>query len=101
MHNISPACNRVVDTHNVIFLYRAFCDKLNRARLDHLFSLLFEKTLAKPPGESNKDGCVNKLPDIMPGVQWLNLPLAVEVRVTFLPSMVQTVYALRCQPLEM
>ena len=59
--------------------YRAFCDKLNKARLDHLFSLLFDKTLAKPPGETEKRSCVSKLSDLMPGVQWLNLPLSTEV----------------------
>lgn len=60
------------------FLHRAFCDKLNKVRVDHLFSLLFDKALATPPGASEKD-CVNKLTDLLPGVQWLNLPLAAEV----------------------
>ena len=59
--------------------YRAFCDKLNKARLDHLFSLLFDKTLAKPPGETDKGSCASKLSDLMSGVQWLNLPLSTEV----------------------
>ena len=60
-------------------MYRAFCDKVNKARLDHLFSLLLEKTLAKPPGESDEVSSLNKLSDLVPGVQWLNLPLSVEV----------------------
>ena len=62
------------------FLYRAFCDKFNKARVDHLFSLLFEKALATPPGANEKD-CVNKLTDLLPGVQWLNLPLTMEVNI--------------------
>lgn len=61
-------------------MQRAFCDKLNKVRVDHLFSLLFDKALATPPGASEKD-CVNKLTDLLPGVQWLNLPLAAEVHV--------------------
>ena len=61
-------------------LYRAFCDKFNKARVDHLFSLLFEKALATPPGANEKD-CVNKLTDLLPGVQWLNLPLTMEVNI--------------------
>lgn len=60
-------------------MYRAFCDKANKPRLDHLFSLLFEKTLAKPPGETDEVSHLNKLSDLVPGVQWLNLPLSVEV----------------------
>lgn len=62
-------------------MQRAFCDKANKPRLDHLFSLLFEKTLAKPPGETDEVSHLNKLSDLVPGVQWLNLPLSVEVNV--------------------
>lgn len=46
--------------------------------MDHLFSLLFEKALVRPPGAAEKD-CINKLPDLLPGVQWLNIPLTAEV----------------------
>ena len=60
-------------------LYRAFYDKINKTWLDHLFSLLFEKALRKPPGAADKDGQNVTLPDIFPGVQWLNLPLTTEV----------------------
>ena len=67
-------------------LYRAFCDKFNKVRADHLFSLLFDKALTRPPGANEKD-CVNRLTDLLPGVQWLNLPLATEVRRLFLAIM--------------
>ena len=67
-------------------LYRAFCDKFNKVRADHLFSLLFDKALTRPPGANEKD-CVNRLTDLLPGVQWLNLPLATEVRRLFLAKM--------------
>ena len=67
-------------------LYRAFCDKFNKVRADHLFSLLFDKALTRPPGANEKD-CVNRLTDLLPGVQWLNLPLATEVRRLFLALM--------------
>ena len=60
-------------------LYRAFYDKINKTWLDHLFSLLFEKALRKPPGAAGKDGQNVTLPEIFPGVQWLNLPLTMEV----------------------
>ena len=60
------------------FPYRAFSDKFNKARVDHLFSLLFEKALVRPPGAAEKD-CISKLPDLLPGVQWLNIPLTAEV----------------------
>lgn len=60
---------------------RAFSDKINKTWLDHLFSLLFEKALRKPPGAADKDGQNVTLPDIFPGVQWLNLPLTTEVDV--------------------
>lgn len=62
-------------------MQRAFSDKMNKAMLDHLFSLLFEKAIAKPSGATDKDCGTNKLPDLLPGIQWLNLPLAVEVNV--------------------
>lgn len=59
----------------------AFSDNLNKARLDHLFSLLFGKILAKPSSENDNENFVNKLADVVPGIQWLNLPLSVEVSV--------------------
>jgi len=67
-------------THYVVHTFpsRAFSDKFNKARVDHLFSLMFEKALVRPPGAAEKD-CINKLPDLLPGVQWLNIPLTAEV----------------------
>ena len=56
-----------------------FSDKINKTWLGHLFSLLFEKALRKSPGAADKDGQNVTLPDIFPGVQWLNLPLTTEV----------------------
>ena len=42
-------------------------------------SLLFEKAIRKPPGAEDKDGHNVTLPDILPSIQWLNLPLPTEV----------------------
>ena len=42
-------------------------------------SLLFEKALRKPPGAADKDGHNVTLPDILPVIQWLNLPLTRKV----------------------
>lgn len=70
----------MIDSYAIVsLLYRAFSDKINKTWLDHLFPLLFEKALRKPPGAADKDGQNVTLPDIFPGVQWLNLPLTTEV----------------------
>ncbi|KAK2563352.1 Protein inturned, partial [Acropora cervicornis] len=60
-------------------MQRAFGDKVYKAQLDHLFSLLFNKALAHPPKENGKENFINKLCDLVPGVQWLNLPLSAEI----------------------
>lgn len=60
-------------------MQRAFSDKVYKAPLDHLFSMLFNKALAHPPKENGKENFINKLCDLVPGVQWLNLPLSAEI----------------------
>ena len=56
-------------------VYRAFCEKCNKGRLDHLFGLLFESLLG---GDSSSGVPTDKFYDCLPGVRWLDLPTATQ-----------------------
>ncbi|XP_048589718.1 protein inturned isoform X1 [Nematostella vectensis] len=59
---------------------RAFSESTNKGRLDHFFSLLFSNTLGKSCSREHT-GAVDSFPDCLPGVRWLNLPIAAMVNI--------------------
>ncbi|KAG9480157.1 hypothetical protein GDO78_011920 [Eleutherodactylus coqui] len=62
-------------------LHRAFCQAENVPRLDHFFSLFFQRTVRlsilrtnTSQGPEFYDACSSHLIDNLPGVRWLSLP---------------------------
>lgn len=66
--------------------YRAFCQAENVPRLDHFFSLVFQRAvrlsiLNANPGHGPQyyDACSAHIVENLPGVRWLSLPEDVKV----------------------
>ncbi|XP_053559613.1 protein inturned [Bombina bombina] len=69
-------------------LDRAFCHKENVPRLDHFFSLFFQRTIRQSllnaesgQGPGFYDDCCSLVVDNLPGVRWLSLPEDVKMEI--------------------